>query len=303
MALMLLLTFSGGVQAVGKAVAEVVSESHWDPGLRFATDLCVDRPGRVWIADGLNRRLVLLDTKGGTRTVACDSFARPMGVDAFKGNIYVTDTGRHSIHVLNSNGAWKREIRLPALCDPVDVLVQDEGLVVADNDNHRLLLLTPDGRLARVLGKGGRKLDKPVKLGATTLKKGEEGTLVGEFTYPGLLSRSGNGFLAVDVLGARIQVFSPTGRFDRLIGGFSTDGTGVFRPKGVCAFGKGDGALVADGYTGLIMVFDELGDPVGRVTKGGNAWRLNAPTSIQQDGEHLWVLDARANRVYRILVK
>lgn len=303
-ALLLLLAAPPGARAGEKPPMTVAEDRIFEAGLNYPTDLCVEGRGRVWIVDGLNRRLVLLEgERGAVRSVACDSFARPLGLDVFQGRIYVADPPRHSIHVLDTGGRWLKEIALPAVCDPVDVLALEKQLVVSDNDNHRLLILTREGRLVRVIGKGAREYQAPVSMSAARLGAGETGDLVGEFTYPGLLTRTGEGFMVVDVLGARIQVFSASGRFDRLIGGFSTDGTGLFRPKGACAHQGRDGALVTDGYTGMVCVYDEYGDYAGRLEREGAVWRLEGPTAIDREAERFWVLDCRGSRAHRILLR
>jgi hypothetical protein len=304
--LLLLLCFVLFAGAGEKPGLRVLEDRVFDAGLNYPTDLCAEGRGRVWIADGLNRRLVVLEGESGkTRSVACDSFARPLGLDVFQGRVYVADPRRHGIHVLDTSGRWLKEIRLPAVCDPVDVLALEKQLVVSDNDNHRLLVLTKEGRLVKVIGKGAREYQTPVAPTAAGLGPGETGDLVGEFTYPGLLTRTAGGFMVVDVLGARIQVFSASCRFDRLVGGFSTDGTGLFRPKGCVSNGWRDGALVVDGYTGMVCVYDDYGDYAGRLERDGKVWRLEGPTAIARDPENLerlWVLDCRASRVHRIRV-
>jgi hypothetical protein len=196
------------------------------------------------------------------------------------------------------DGTYGRRVELPRGCDPVDVLVLEAGTVVADNDNHRLLLLDREERLVRVLGNGAPTLARPEQPSRVELALGQAGGLPGEFSYPGILARAGKDFLVVDVLGGRVQAFNPEGTLSQVIGRFGVDGTSLFRPKGVCGCREGGGFWITDGFTGMVLGYDAYGNLEERLAAGSEPRLFKGPTAVECCGKGLWVLDCRDSRLH-----
>ena len=266
--------------------------------LRYPTDLALDADDEAWVVDGLNARVVEFDKRGRfRRELRHPAFQNLVGIDIAGGAVYLTDTGSASIHVLSPEGELRKSIALPAGCDPVDVLVLPDRLVVSDNDNHRLLLLSAEGGLQGVIGKGARGLsDSEVR----PLPAGQPGEAVAEFIYPGILSRHGSGFLAVDVLGGRVQAFTQLANFDRMVGNFGEAPDRLFRPQGACACWTGMGVLVTDGYTGLIHLYSEYSEHQGVLERGGRPWALRGPTAITGRNGAWWIVEGRTGRIIKV---
>ena len=136
--------------------------------------MAVDSAGNLYIADSGNRRIRKIDSTGTITTIAGTgeygfsgdggpaaaarlAFPADVAVDS-AGNVYIADTGNHSIRKVDSTGtittiAGTGEYGFsgdggPAveaeLYNPADVAVDSAGNVyIADSFNHRIRILTP----------------------------------------------------------------------------------------------------------------------------------------------------------------
>lgn len=125
-------------------------------------------------------------------------FTQPNGIAiSSTGDIAVSDTQKHCVHLLNSSGLSKMDFGGEELNYPVGVAfdITEKNVIVADRDNHRVLVYSSKtGKLVRKIGRKG---------------SGE-----GQFDGPSGLCVDGEGRIAVaDWNNHRIQVFSPEGIF------------------------------------------------------------------------------------------
>ncbi len=269
-------------------------------GLSYPTDLAVDSRAWAFVADGLNRRIVVLDMQARLRdTITLPEFVNPVGVDIMDDRLWVSDPDAHAIFELTLDGRLVNQIELPAICDPVDVLAFKDKLVVSDNDNHRMLFVSHDGGLIKAVGRDANKIRPMASMKNMELPEGSAGDRVEEFKYPGILARHLKSFMVIDVLNGRVQAITPLGNFDRMVGSFGADGDHLFRPKGACSCWNGRGTLVTDSFTGRIQAYDEYADSWGPVLVDGQPWTLEGPTAISCCGDSWWVVDCRGSRVHR----
>lgn len=282
------------------ALRDLAGARSWTAGMSFPTDMALDAQGRAWVVDGINRRLLVFSPGADSpRTIGMGSaVGTALGIDIARGQVWITDTEHRCVHVLDMDGSPRRRLDLPAGCDPVDLLVLEGGTVIADNDNHRLLLLDREERLVRVVGNGAPPIPRPTAPAGVTLAQGKAGGLPGEFSYPGILARSGKEFLVVDVLGGRIQAFTAEGTLSRVIGRFGVDGQSLFRPKGVCGCRDQGGTWVSDGFTGMVLGYDAYGNLTDRLGLDGEVRLFKGPTAVECCGDGLWVLDCRDSRLH-----
>lgn len=282
------------------AAAEVRILEDVAAGTSYPTDLAVDDKGNAFVVDGLNRRLVVISPQGALlREIRHDAFVNPVGNDIWKDRLYVSDPEAGSIFVTTLEGRPVQTIQLPTNCDPVDVLALEDKLVVSDNDNHRLLMISYDGALLKVIGRGADEIRPMRRMAGMSLPDGKPGDRVEEFKFPGILARHLGGFMVIDVLGGRIQAYTRLGNFDRMVGSFGTDGERLYRPKGACACWNGKGLLITDSYLGMIHAYDEFAQSQGQLTLKGKPWQLQGPTAIACCGNAWWVVDSRASRIIR----
>jgi DNA-binding beta-propeller fold protein YncE len=100
----------------------------------------------------------------------------------------------------------------------------------------------------------------------------------------------------IDVLNARAQVFSNSGKFIRIIGGQGVVAGKLFRPKGVAVDHK-DNIYISDSYMELIQVFDSDGKFLYVLGDQDKIRRFSAPAGIAIYKDRLYVSEVLGNKV------
>jgi DNA-binding beta-propeller fold protein YncE len=232
---------------------------------------------RIFVLDGVNSRVAVFDSEGaflfdfGDAGSDPGEFKAPLGLSVdYQGKIYVADSGNHRIQIFDTKGNLLtyfalKEDRYGDLADPTDVVFDKKNnrLLIVDNDNHRLLVYTPDGKFIKEIG--------------------EVGFDNGQFRYPYSITLDGKwNFYVVDVLNTRVQVFSPQGESLRTIGEWGIEKGQFFRPQGIAIDDKGR-VFVSESYQkiGVIQVFSSDGEFLALL--GDNSrkkLRFSVPTDI-----------------------
>lgn len=288
---------SGRADVPIAALAAQAFTIHSAPSLLMPTDVAVTKDGRVFVADGVNDRIVLFGPKGellrAIALVGGERLSHPVGIDVDQaGNLWIADAGSARIVVANvpgSHDAPVELVRLVALpagpndhpADPTDVVVSPDGKVAWAVDNNRHVLIRHD-----------------VKRGTHALA-GRQGEARGQLHYPFMLARDAKGNVYVtDVLNGRVSVFSDTGGVVTTIGRYGVEPGMLYRPKGVALDAEGN-VWVSDSVLGVVQVYtstgrfiDVLRDPDGKPLK------LAAPMGLAFDASgDLYVVELDANRV------
>ncbi len=262
------------------------------------SDISVVPNGDVYLVDGVNNRVIVIDRKGrmkfsfGRNGTGEGEFEHPLGIDiSVDGKVFIADSGNHRIQVFDSNGNFLRMFEVIAgsqekPSDPVDVLVSNfRGYVyVSDNDNHKIRVYDKNGNFQFEWGKFG------------------EGP--GDFRYPGILAKNQhNEIYVVDVLNTRVQKFDPFGNFVTDIGSWGVLPGNLFRPKGV-AIDRKNRVFVSDSYMGLIQVFTDMGRFLGVVCENGTKKHFITPVGLFMDGKNdiLLTVEMRKNTISVIKV-
>ncbi len=234
---------------------------------------------RVIVLDGINGRVAVFKTDGtplfyfGKKGQEPGEFKSPLGLTVdTRGRIYVADTGNHRIQIFDPNGRhlssfklapWGQAYNLPENSqkngnsyatklkeegygfpsDPTDLVLDEKNkrLFIVDNDNHRIIVYTLDGKFVKEIG--------------------EVGFENGQFRYPYSIVIDKKGmFYVVDVLNTRVQVFNNEGLFVRNIGEWGIEKGQFFRPQGIAIDNKGR-IFVTESYQkiGVIQAFTEDG--------------------------------------------
>jgi tripartite motif-containing protein 71 len=243
---------------------------------------------KLWVLDSLNNRLCSFDLRG--RPLSIVRGAAPLTFDGAlglasdpRGRIFVADGRRERILALAEGGGLSLFAELPPAVkgkgtEPAGLLFYNDRLYHADNEAHRVGILSAEGRSQGDWGGLG------------------EGP--GLFKYPFRLAVDPRGRIGVtDVINARIQFFTPKGEFLTTFGTpGSTAGT-LFRPGGLDIDDDGD-VWVADNYFGTIQVFDVSGTLRAVIhDRDGKVLTLGNPTALKYRGGVLYVVEMRANRV------
>ncbi len=243
---------------------------------------------RIYILDSLNNRLCWFDGQG--KQLGC-SYGTPevpltgsLGLaQDNRGRFFVADGSRGKILV--QSGSGKPAVFATILKqgrekqpDPTGILFYNDRLYVADNENHVVRILGPDGKVEGSWGGAG------------------EGP--GLFKYPFRVAVDPRGRVGVtDVLNCRVQFFTPKGEFLSAFGGPGVVSGTLFRPGGFDIDGEGN-VFVADNYFGTIQVFDITGKLTAILyDRTGKIIALRNPVALKVVGGSLYTVEMSANRV------
>jgi tripartite motif-containing protein 71 len=257
------------------------------------SDISVGPNGDIYLVDGVNNRIIVLDGKGrinfffGKQGMGPGEFKHPVGIDITdEGKVFIADTGNHRIQIFDSKGNFLSMFTVRAgpqekPSDPVDVLASPfkDYVYVSDNDNHKIKVYDQRGNFQFQWGKFG------------------EG--YGEFRYPGILARNKNNEIyVVDVLNTRVQKFDPFGNYLYDIGSWGVAPANLFRPKGLTIDLK-NRLFISDSYMGLIQVFSDLGRFLGVVCQDNYKKQFVTPVGlyIDQKKNILRVVEMRKNKI------
>lgn len=266
------------------------------PAMHMPTAVAVDASGGVFVADGVNDRILRFDADGKMvaeiRGVGDKTLSRPMSVkiDA-KGQLWIADTGNVRVLVRAPDGTLVREIAPEPRegdrkADITDVVISGDGKTVwlVDNDNHRVMRIQADA-------------DPPALFGV-------KGETLGRLHHPFMAAVGKNGDLFVsDVINARVHVLTAAGGFARTIGSYGLDIGQTYRPKGV-AVDVQSNVWVADGTLGVVQVFSADGTVIDVLRdKDGRPFRFESPCGITFDAEgNLYVVELVPARVRKLKI-
>ena len=201
-------------------------------------DIGVDEDNFVYVADSRNSRIVKLSPSGqwiGASTGPSPSFSFQLGVSARGGKVYIGDTGRHRVVVLDE------DLNTLSVFTPNGICANYTGLRDAKADSQGNIYIA------------GYKTNEIFKLsptGTCLLKWGTTGSGPGQFRTPyGVDTQfdpvTGQELVYVaDGINNRVQVFTGTGQFVTQFGTFGDpDEAGTFttmRRVAVARDGSGD---------------------------------------------------------------
>jgi DNA-binding beta-propeller fold protein YncE len=265
------------------------------PGANQPSDLAIDPKGNIYLVDGVNSRVIVVDSNGkwkfflGTEGIpgtGKGQFNLPLGIDiSDSGKVFIADTGNHRIQVFDTEGKFLYMFtvktgpgEVPA--NPVDVAASrlNNYLYISDNDNHKIKVYKQNGIYDFDFGKFGEDL--------------------GAFRYPGtMVLNEYNEVFIVDVLNTRVQKFDPFGEFIVDIGAWGVLQGSLFRPKGV-ALDKKSRVLISDSYMGVVQAFTDLGKFLGVICENNKIRRFKSPVGIVVDkNDRLLVVEMRGNKI------
>jgi len=209
--------------------------------------VAVDGQDNIYVSDSVRARIYVFNKKGKFLRALGDpqrgtQFLRPTGlaIDSARRLIYLTDTLRHQVLVLDLGGAVLQTIGRrgsgPGEFNYPTALTLSRGqLYVVDAMNFRVQALTPEGQFLRSFGQLGNR--------------------TGTMNRPKGIAADSDGHLyVVDALFETVQVFDPEGRLLYYFGSTGR-GPGEFvLPAGIY-IGPRDTIYVADSYNRRVQVF------------------------------------------------
>jgi tripartite motif-containing protein 71 len=253
------------------------------------TDLAIDDRGSLFVADGVNDRIVHFSPAGQMDSVitgpADSHLSRPIGIALdSSGALWIADTGNHRLVVRSPDGQQYQTIDLPAgekPAGPTSVCIRSDRAhtYIADCDNHRILVRENTTGQIIPLGKWGVSL--------------------GQFRWPFMLCMgTENHVLITETIGARVQQISQDNRWGGQIGQFGVAMGKLYRPKGIALDNTGR-IFVGDSSLGVIQGFDAAGNLLGVLTDpDGHPLSFAHPMGMRFDSQGLlYVVELSANRV------
>lgn len=279
---------------VEKRIAAKVVGKLTVPGeqsMRMPTDVAVDSLGRVFVADGVNDRIVRFDPAGkfdlAITEIGGEKLIRPVGLTLDgQDRLWITDPNRHRLLLASRDGVLIERIDLPDSADghpfdPTDVVVTPDSTrtYIVDNDNHRLVIRDNQTGRFTSFGRFGRGL--------------------GQFQWPFMLDIGPKGYVHVtEAVGARIQRISPQNRAAGQLGRWGVALGQLYRPKGIAIDTRGR-VFVSDSSLGVVQAFSQRGRVEGVLTDAqGQPLRFEHPMGICFDRQgRLCVVELKANCV------
>lgn len=241
--------------------------------MHMPTDVAVMPDGRVFVADGANGRIVSFEADARLRAV----------IDRI-GDL--------------------------VLIDPMGLGADAQGrLYIADSGRREVVIVSPDGSLARTLTPQTVGNDRPADLTDaaassdgnvvwlvdnnnhrlirydllrnTQTAAGRYGESAGQVHHPFLIALTSRGdALVTDVMNGRVSVFSDAGAPVEPVGSYGVELGQLYRPKGVAC--DRDGTIwVSDSVLCVVQVFSRDGGPID-VLRGddGEPMRFASPMGI-----------------------
>ena len=120
--------------------------------------------GRALVSCHAQNAVLVVDKEGNVqgRLETTPTFAKPEGIALnSKGQVFVVDRFNHCIHIFNPDLTHHSSIvprcsDLKSLNQPVGIAISalDDRIWVADNENHRVVVLSAEGKYISTLGNG-----------------------------------------------------------------------------------------------------------------------------------------------------
>ncbi len=224
--------------------------------------VAVDAADNIYVSDSQQAAVLIFSAAGKFLRVidghatGDQLFLRPTGlaIDAAQNRLFVVDTLRHCVNVLDLQGRLLQRFGQRGLADgnfnfPTEIVVRDGNVMVVDAMNFRIQTFTRDGRFLRSFGALGERA------GSLLRPKGLA------------LDSAGNIYVA-DGLLEIVQVFDPAGRLLYYFGG-SGRALGEFQmPAGIHVDAR-NRIYVADSLNRRVQIFQFRGPATNSAAGGG----------------------------------
>jgi DNA-binding beta-propeller fold protein YncE len=225
-------------------------------------DVAVDAANNIYVADTRNSRIVKLSSTGawlGETTGPATAFSFPLGVSVKGSKVYVGDTGRARVVVLDQALSVLQEVTANGVCanlnDNRDAQADSAGnIYVAGYKTNQILKFAPDGTCIKTWGStgtGNSQFRTPYGVDlANDPVTGQELVYV------------------ADGLNNRVQVFRTDGSFVTAFGTFG-------EPTQVGTFTTMRRVAVAKDGTGNVWAADLWGDRIERWDRTASGFTYN----------------------------
>jgi outer membrane protein assembly factor BamB len=268
--------------------------------------------GRIFVLDHAGEQVVEIDQQG--------TFIRSFNMDTVRGlelhhphtmandgtQIFIGNTFPPRIYVLDPvTSSLVREIVLPPgsieglPAVPTGMaLIGDGTIVVADGQNHRLVMVRQDGTVLRTVDRpsGSWDLFKPGNINIAPETAAARVGPIATTGRPGSVGMTIDGtILALDILGPGVTRVRPDGTLATTFARPSDPVGGVFDPTDIAVDPEGR-IFISDELLRGVQVYDQSGASLGVLGRSDpNAFTepvdMTRPTALATEGSRLYVID------------
>ena len=241
------------------------------------------RGSKVYVADGQNHAVCLLDTETRAFKVIRDAGGTPLewpaDVCLTATELIVVDSKRPGIYCYDLDGNFRRNLG-SSLKRPCSASwnAKDATLWVVDAADHRCAVFDSSGNLKSQFG--------------------QRGTAAGQFNFPAGIACADGGAMLADSMNFRVQILDPIGTAVGVIGK-KGDAAGDFAlPRDVAIDSEGH-IYVLDNQFENIQIFDRSGQLLmawGQEGRGPGEFYLPSGISIDEQ-DRIWIADTYNRRV------
>jgi len=218
--------------------------------------------GNLWISDGDNNRMVLLNTETGSTTEFLE-IERPMHIHSEGADVYVPSYGTDEIIKFNSSG--KKALEISEELDAPAAYHRDGNKeAIADFYSHSVLMNT---------GSGWNRI-------------GEQGQVDGNFRYPTDLHWFKDKLYVADAYNHRVQVFDSSGKHLLTFG----EDEDMSATTGIFVFNEE--VVVTDFENSRLMFYSLEGEFQYSIENS-----FDKPTDITWSNDKLYVTNYRAGNL------
>jgi len=251
-----------------KKAGEVNFKKHSLP-----TDVVFRDSNSFYLLDAYDPAVLLYENFQKKRKIKLPVPDEGMCFEKYEDKYFICVPSENKIYILNEDFGISGSIQnSQGAFDPTDIAFYENKLYVADNDNHRIMVFNENGSLIN--------------------RKGEYGFDYLMFRYPFDIAIDSRGDLFVsEVINTRIQQLTYDLKYVNYIGGWGVSSGHFYRPKGVVIY-RDKYLLAADGYMGLIQVFDKKGNFIGVLgDSNGEKLKFVSPVRMKIYKDKLAVTD------------
>lgn len=243
------------------------------------TRIGLDSQGNIYVTEARDKNLLRIFDRQGKQLNALSGLSNPAGVAVDgQGQIYIANMGTGSVDVYTpalgrsfSLGKGKGEFKTPH-----SVAVARSGMIyVSDSNDNRVKVYNPNGTQSFSFGgygQGNGQFNVPLAL---AIDEGNGELYVLDW---GIFNSSTNGPTA----GARVQVFDLSGKHLRSFGEYGTGEGKMIRPLDM-GLDKDSRVYVADGYQGVVHVFNSTGVPAETIFDPGHPTKTPIGLAVGRD--------------------
>ena len=213
-------------------------------------------------------------------------FDRPRGIITNSTNIFVTDIGRDSVQIFDSDGNYVSQFGDRGSAD--GQFIDPQGI-------------TTNGTHLYIVSSGNVRVQIFDNAGSYVSQFGSQGSQNGNFSNPEGITTNGTHLYVADTFNHRVQIFDNAGNYVSQFGSYSGADSnppdGQFdQPQGIAT--NGTHLFVADTFNNRVQIFDVTGNYVSQFGNDDSGiGELTSPRGITIHNFYIFVTDTNNHKI------